>query len=159
MQDYFVCIILIHFTRNTQVPTPYKEMHVPIANQQLDATCLLVGQSFSLSTAQIAPSCWSLLWWIKQEYVGYTLSISFCKFCSLEVMSFTLNSICNKISKISIHTTIQRKSKTSCDSLCKGLKKTTLAQFYFHPLLIFCSWRSGEQRRTVCSCLTETKTL
>jgi len=98
-------------------------MHVPIANQQLDATCLLVGQSFSLSTAQIAPSCWSLLWSIKREYVGYTLSISFCKFCSLEVMSFTLNSICNKITKIDIHMTNQRKNKTSCDLLCKGLKK------------------------------------
>ena len=74
-------------------------MHIPIANQQLDATRLLAGQSFTLSTAQIAPSCWSLLWWIKWEYMGYILSISFCIFFTLEVMSFTFDSICNKITK------------------------------------------------------------
>ena len=61
-------------------------MHVPTANQQLGTTRMLAGQFFSLSTAQIAPSCWSLLWWIKWAYVEYTLSISFCKYCSLEVM-------------------------------------------------------------------------
>ena len=133
-------------------------MHVPTANQQLEATRLLTGQSFSLSTAQIAPSCCSLLWWIKRQYVGYTLSMSFCKFCSLAVMSFILNSICNKITQINIHMINQRKTKTSSDSLCNGLKKTTLAQFYCHTLSILCSFSSHEQRRTFCSCLTETKT-
>ena len=132
-------------------------MHVPIANQQLDATRSLAGQSFSLSTAQIAPSCWSLLWWIKREYVGYTLSISFSKYCSLEVMSFTLNSICNKITKIHIQMTNQRKTNTSCDLLCKGLTETMVAQFYCHSLLIIWSQSSCEQRQTFCSCLTKTK--
>lgn len=118
-------------------------MHVPIANQQLDATRLLAGQSFSLSTAQIAPSCWSLLWWIKREYVGYTLSISFSKYCSLEVMSFTLNSICNIITKINIQMTNQRKTNTSCDSLRKGLTETTVAQFYCHSLKLKFTWTAS----------------
>ena len=138
--------------------TPYKEMHIPTENQQLDATRLLAGQSFSLSTAQIAPSCWSLLWRIKPEYVGYTLSISFSKHCSLEVMSFTLNSICNKIKKTDTQMTNQRKTKTSCDSLHKELTKTTVAQFYCHFFLLLCSQSSHEQHQTFCSCLTKTKT-
>ena len=52
----------------------------------------------------------------------------------------------------------QRKTKTSSDSLRNGLTKTTLAQFYCHTLSILCSFSSHEQRRTFCSCLTETKT-
>jgi hypothetical protein len=133
-------------------------MHIPTANQQLNATRLLAGQSFSLSTAQIAPPCWSLLWRIKREYVGYILSISFSKYCSLEVMSFILNSICNKITKIDFQMTNQRKIKTSCDSLSKGLTKTMVAQFYSHSLLIIWSQSSHEQHRTLHSCPTKIKT-
>ena len=100
----------------------------------------------------------SLLWWIRQEYMGYTLSTSFSKHCSLEVMSFILNSTFNKITKIDNHMTNHTKTNTSCDSLRNRLTKTTVAQFYYHSLLILWNRSSLEQRRTYCSCLTKTKT-
>ena len=100
----------------------------------------------------------SLLWWIRQEYVRYAVSISFSKHCSLEVMSFTLNSTFNKITKIDNHMTNHTKTNISCDLLCNGLTKTTVAQFYYHSLLILWSRSSLEQSRTFCSCLTKTKT-